>query len=248
MKKFKAEFVIPFYESNKYGEVKPISIIRYLGETSELHSEDQNIGMDEMRRNNWAWILYKWKVRMEYYPKVKDKIIVETWASNFYKFYAYREFVIYDVNMEEIGRARSLWIFLDTKRKRPVRIPEKFGEIYNLIDEKVFDDFQDLKEVLEIEDTIDLYIRKLDIDYNNHVNNSNYLEWILETIPVNFEEGYFLNEFEIIYKQESIYGETVLSHRDEGTYSEDKVVFNHKIVNKESGEIRTLARTIWNKI
>lgn len=247
MKKFKTEFIIPFYESNKFGEVKPISIIRYLGEVSELHSEYQNIGIEKLKENNYGWILYKWKVKINKYPKVKDKIIIETWTSSFYKFYAYREFRIYDSNMNHIGKARSLWIFLDTNRKRPTRIPKEFDGIYNLIDEKVFDDFWELEKEIEVDKTIDFHIRKSDIDYNNHVNNANYLEWILETIPVDIEKEYFLNEFEILYKQESLYGETIMSQRDKGDYLDNSIIFNHKISNKENNENRTLAKTLWSK-
>lgn len=247
MKKFKTEFVVPFYESNKLGELKPISIIRYLGETSELHSEHQKIGIDELRKNNWGWILYKWKVEINYYPKVKDRIIIETWTSSFHKFYAYREFKIYDSNMNEIGKARSLWIFLDTNRKRPIRIPKTFSEKYNLVDERVFDDFWDLEDKFKIYNTIDFHIRKSDIDYNDHVNNSNYLEWILETISLDIEKEYFLKEFEILYKKESLYGESIISQIDKGEYLKDKIAFNHKIIDQENQEEKTLARTIWNK-
>lgn len=245
--RFKSEFIIPFYESNKFGELRPISIIRYLGEVSELHSEAQDIGRKELEKNNYGWILYKWKVRMDKYPKVKDKIFIETWTSGFYKFYAYREFKIYNINMEEIGRARSLWIFLDTRRKRPSRIPEEFNGIYKLVDEKVFDDFWELEEEIEIDQTIDFHIRKSDIDYNNHVNNANYLEWIVETIPVEMEKKYFLNEFEIIYKKESLYGETIISSRDKGDSAGGIISFNHKISDKKGRKTRTLARTIWKK-
>ena len=247
MSKLKTEFLIPFYESNKNGEVRPISIIRYLGEASEIHSENQNIGIDELRKNNHGWILYKWKVKIDKYPKVRDKIIIETWTSSFYKFYAYREFMIYDNNMNEIGRARSLWIFLDTKRKRPTRIPKEFNKIYDFVDERVFDDFWDLKKEIEIAGKVDFHIRKSDIDYNNHVNNSNYLEWILETLPLKLENEYFLNEFEILYKQESLYGERIISYSDEGNHLEDRLVFNHKIINKKDKEERTLARTVWKE-
>lgn len=247
MGKFKKEFCIPFYDSNKFGNLSPVSIIRYLGETSEAHSEHQNIGLDELRKNNYGWILYRWKVKIDYYPSVKDKIIIETWTSSFYKFYAYREFLIYDSNMKEIGRARTLWIFIDTEKKRPIRIPKEFNGIYDILDERVFEGFWDLQDEIEISYTLDFHVRKSDIDYNQHVNNSNYLEWITETISEEIEEEHFLSEFEILYKNETLYGETISSQRDEGTHDGDTIIFNHKIVNKEDKKERTIARTIWKK-
>lgn len=247
MKKFKKEFNIPFYDSNKFGEISPVSIIRYLGETSEAHSEHQKIGLDELRKNNYGWILYRWKVKMDHYPRVKDKIIVETWTSSFLKFYAYREFMIYDSNMNEIGRARTLWIFIDTDKKRPIRIPKEFDGIYSICSERVFEGFWDLDDEFKASNVLDFHVRKSDIDYNEHVNNSNYLEWIIETISKEIEEEYILNELEILYKKETLYGETITSQRDKGIYGEDTLIFNHRIVNKENREEKTIARTIWKK-
>lgn len=247
MGKFKKQYIIPYYETHKSGRVTPISLLKYLGETSGDHSDYNDIGIDELRKNNYGWVLYKWKARFEHYPKAKDKITIETWTSGFNKFYANREFIIYDDKGKEIGRATTLWIFLDINRKRPIRIPSEFAKIYDIIDEKVLDDFVELEEAFDISKELDFYVRKFDIDYNNHVNNVIYLEWILETIPEEIEKDYFLNEFEIVYKKETLYGDFIISQRDKGIFKEDYIIFNHSIVNKEINELKTIGKTIWKK-
>lgn len=247
MTKFKTEFIIPYYDCNKFGDVRPISLLRYLGEASSLHSDDIGMGLEECKKMNYSWILYRWKVNMESYPKAKDKIIIETWTSSFNKFYAYREFIVYDEGMNEIGRARTLWIFMDTEKKRPIRIPKEFDGIYNIIEDRVFEGFWDLEEELEVEESVDFHVRKSDIDYNEHVNNSNYLAWIMEIVDEEVQENYYLREFEIMYKKETLYPETILSQRDKKIIIDDTISYNHKIINKENKEEKTIAKTVWKK-
>lgn len=247
MEKFTMEYIIPYYETDRYGRVTPVSLLKYLGETSSQHGDYQGVGFDELQRENHGWILYRWKVRFDHYPSVGDKIVVETWTSGFYKFYAYREFIIYDGSRREIGRATTQWIFLDIERKRPIRIPQKFDKIYNIIDEKVFEGFGELEDRVEVSECLDFNVRKSDIDYNNHVNNAHYLEWVIETIPEDIEERYFLNEFEIVYKKETLYGESIVSQRDEGTDNGDYIIYNHSILSSDGSKQKTMARTIWKK-
>ncbi len=247
MKKFTKEYIIPYYDTNRYGRVTPFSMLKYLGEMASQHGDYQGVGFEELKEENHCWILYRWKARFHHYPSANDKIIIETWTSGFYKFYAYREFIVYDESRKEIGRATTVWIFLDIERKRPIRIPKEFSKVYNIIDEKVFSGFGELEDMQEISKSIDFDIRKYHIDYNNHVNNAYYLEWIIETIPMEIEEEYFLNEFEIIYKKETLYGESIVSQRDKGVYDGDYIIFNHSILNSDGNEQKTIARTTWKK-
>ena len=94
---------------------------------------------------------------------------------------------------------------------------------------------------------LDLNVRLSDIDYNNHVYNAHYLEWVIETIPKYIEERYFLNEFEIVYKKETLYGESIVSQRDEGTDNGDYIIYNHSILSSDGSKQKTMARTIWKK-
>ncbi len=50
MGKFKKQYIIPYYETHKSGRVTPISLLKYLGETSGDHSDYNDIGIDELRK------------------------------------------------------------------------------------------------------------------------------------------------------------------------------------------------------
>jgi acyl-ACP thioesterase len=245
MKKYRKTFEIPYYESDKNGRLRQVSLLEYLGETSGAHTDYLGFNSKKLQELNCAWMLNRWKVKIHKYPKVKEKISIETWTSKMDRFYANREFIIYDEEDNEIGRASTVWIFIDMNKKKPVRIPAELLEIAKPVEETTFDDFYDFKKEIEIEENIDFHVRRSDIDYNNHVNNTKYLSWILETVPDNIYENYRLSEFELLYKKETVYGNTILAGiniLDEEVHEKG---FIHKIRDSNTGEVHALGMTKW---
>lgn len=247
MSKYKKEFIIYYCDSDKNGIVKPESLLIYMGETSSLHSDSLGVGINELRKHNYGWILNRWKVKFNKYPKVKDKIIIETWTSGFDKFYATREFVIFDENREELVRATTLWVFLNIEKKRPIRIPKEFNSKYNILDEKLFNDYYDFGDNILIDRYSDFNVRKSDIDYNDHVNNVNYLNWMLEVIPEEIDEKYNLVELDIHYKKEIKLGQSILTSINKGNLNGSKMEFIHNTIEKGQHEVNAFGRTLWLK-
>lgn len=247
MTKYRKAFQVPYYDSDKYGNVTAPSILAYLGETSGEHTDSIGFGFNKLKELNYAWMLNKWKVRIDRYPKAKENIAIETWTSGMDRFYATREFKIYDEKNKELCRASTLWIFIDMNRKRPIRIPLEIIQSSDLSEEKAFNDFYDFRKESIIDKHLDFHVRRSDIDYNNHVNNTKYLSWMLETVPEYIYENYMLNEFEILYKKETTYDNTILSGINEIKGIETNKVFLHNIIDKENEENHAFGITRWKK-
>lgn len=247
MDKYSEEFIVPYYDCNKFGDIKPIALLEYLVETSSLQSDSMKLGAKELILKDYAWILSRWKIKIYDYPKAREKIVIQTWASDFDKFYANREFKIYDDKNKLLLKASTLWVFMSRKRMRPIRIPKEMTDRFNYIEKKNFEEFYNFDSEFKAEDSSDFKVRKTDIDYNNHVNNAKYLNWILETIPLEIDENYDLDEIDIYYRKEIRYDHVVeskLSHKEK---TDNGIVFLHKIFNKDSGELITEGRTYWKK-
>lgn len=247
MGKYNKEFIIPYYDCDKTGSVRPVALIEYLVETSSLQSDHLGVGFKELMEKNYGWILSRWKIKLYTYPRAMDKIKIETWTSGFNKFYAHREFNVYDKNKNLLAKASTLWIFMDTQRQRPTRIPAELYENYNPVEMKNFSDFYKFHNEFKRDLSMDFRVRKTDIDYNEHVNNAKYLNWFLEPLPLEVDEDYYLSELDIYYKKEVKYNhviESKISHKRE---IEDDIEFFHEIYNKDTDSLTTQARTVWRK-
>ena len=132
-----------------------------------------------------------------------------------------------------------------SETRRPARISDEEYEIHGLSKESSkllrkklnFEKFD--KEDLEM----NFHIRYLDIDLNMHVSNIKYVEWILETVPVDIVLNYKMKKIKIKFEKEITYGHNVII-KSKIIKGEDEVKVLHKVENEE-GESITLAETYW---
>ena len=243
---YKKEFEVHYYEINKYQEATPVAIINYLEETAIAHSEFVGYRLERLKKDGYGWVLNRWSINIEKYPLWGEKILVETWPSRFEKFYANREFKIFNGNGIEIGRASSLWIFMNTEKRRPTRIPYSLAEAYKINGEIEIVPFS--KEFEKVEHSSyekGFKVRRSDIDTNNHVNNTKYVEWLLEGIPDEVYNNYNLSCIEIIYKKETYHGSSVYVNCSDKYEKYDIIEFDHSIFDYDRSIELASAKTRW---
>jgi len=248
--KFRMEFVVHYHEINPEEQAAPMILLYYLEDAAIAHSESVGYGVAQIKAEGLAWILNRWHLQVDRYPRLGEKIILETWPSSFERFYATREFLIRDVAEEIIGRATSLWIFYNITTKRPCRIPTEFREAYGL------DPFRAIEDPFDPLDTIgegagtgeqEFLVRRSDIDTNGHVNNANYLQWMLEVVPENIYNDHQLASLEIHYKKETTYGSSIRSKcLIKGLDLDDlQPVCRHVILREDLGQELAIGKTVW---
>lgn len=240
------EYEIHFYEVDYKGRALFTSLMNYFGDISSKQSEDRNVGVDYLKKVNMAWVLYKWNVKIHRYPNYREKITARTSPYSFRRFYAYRKFYILDTDGNILVEADSLWFLIDTKTRKPARIQEEMYTAYLL--SKDDNEAIDIPKITLPEEsdfckTFD--VRYSDIDTNGHVNNSKYISWMLEAVPLNIVTEYMLSNLIITYEKETTYGEVIDSFVEVNEI-DGKVICRHKIIDKEGNKL-TVGETTWKK-
>ncbi len=140
-----------------------------------------------------------------------EKVSIKTWSRGIKKFYAYRDFEMYNENEELIAIATSKWILYDINKESIITIGEEIGSKYKEENKKVFEEEPKYK-IKEPENYINKCEYKINrsmIDLNKHVHNINYIDLAYEALPDEIYNSENLDNIEIIYKKEIKYGETV---------------------------------------
>ena len=220
------------------------SLVNFFGDVAMYQSEELGIGIDYLRSNNVAWVLYKWDIYILEFPHYGDKIIVKTSAYSLKKFYAFREYEICNGEGKVICTAKSVWFLINTEKRRPIRVLNDLYKAYN-IDEKCSEELSidKIREIDRVDNEETFTIRYSDIDTNRHVNNTKYISWAIEAIPVEKTLKYTLKKVRVVYKKETRYGHSITSQvqiDDNG----DTMNCIHKILNEEGKEV-TLLETSW---
>jgi acyl-ACP thioesterase len=239
---------VHYYEINIQRQASPMAVLNFFEETAVRQSEACGYGIGRLIDQGLIWILTNWSINMERYPGWMENVLVETRVCKFERFYAFREFKIRDEQNNILGTAVSRWIFYDLNRNRPVRVPLEIAEAFGVNHQKN----EDIKFAgIEIPDSYDpgmeFRVRLSDIDTNNHVNNTRYVEWMLEAVPFPIHQAFFPASLEVAYKKEAVYGEDVLSEVKQEPDLPGHLKFCHRITEKVTGAELARAITLWKK-
>lgn len=121
---------VRYSEVNSEKELTLPSLLDYLQDCCTFESEDFGVGVDYLAKEQVAWILSSWEIKVYRYPQMGQHIKVSTWPYAFRGFYGYRNFCIEGEDGEIFAEANSVWVFMDTEKIRPARVSERMQEVY----------------------------------------------------------------------------------------------------------------------
>ena len=230
---FTESFKIRSAEVQTDGRATIQSICNLLQETAASHALQLNVDISNLREQNLTWVLHRLQVRMSRYPSWRDTVFIKTWPSSGDTLRAFRDFQIMDSSGDEIGTALSYWLMLNIETRRPVRMPD---EILDLAPEDVKHVFEINTERLRAGENYTISesyrVRRSDLDLNEHVNNVQYIDWTMDTLP-----GYRpVRELDIEFHGECGYGDQIVSSLE--IISENFTC--HKIARKQDEKLLAL--------
>ncbi|MGE5681500.1 MAG: acyl-[acyl-carrier-protein] thioesterase, partial [Bacillota bacterium] len=196
-------------------------------------------------RNNVAWVLYKWRIDILKYPLFNQTVKVVTEPRAFVRFYAYRTFEMKSIADELLVNATSLWFFVDTSSRKPIKINDDMIRGYNVQNNEIKSlEIEDVRQIERTDFEKIFNVRLSDIDSNDHVNNISYIEWALEVVPAEIYSDHSLRHMKVVYKKETTYGSRIRS-AVQIEKNENNITCLHKISGDESD--LCFIETIWEK-
>ena len=242
----KKEYEVQYYEIDFRKKLLVTSLMNYFGDVATKQSEDIGGGIDYLKQEGIAWVLYKWDIHINKYPHYGEKISVETRPYSFRKFYGYRIFKVLDDKGNVIASANSIWLLIDKEKRKVIRITEDMYKMYGVAENEIkplIIKKIKLPEQFDIEKSFD--VRYSDIDTNRHVNNVKYVDWIVETIPLDIVLNFTIKNLNITYEKEALYGEKIKIYTDLQK-KDNSYISLHKIVDQEEKELSVI-EAVWEK-
>lgn len=223
---------IRYSETDETGALSLLGVINYLQDCSTFQSEDIGLGVEYLEEKKRAWLLSSWRIVIDRYPVLGERIKIGTWATSSKGIYGYRDFVIMDLVGNYLVRAESIWFFCDTEKMVPVRVmPEDVAAYGN---EEALGLGKAPRKILipeEYEEGIPVTIAAHHLDTNHHVNNAQYVDIAREAVPCTK----MVKGIRADYKKAAVLGE-VLVPRVTKTGEEEWTV----VLADEAGEIRAV--------
>lgn len=239
---FQERFRVRFFDSEPGGRASIPAVCRFLEEAANSQTEPLGLSVRQVREADRMWVLTRFALQVYSLPRAGDEVTVETWASDRTGgVRAYRDFRMRDAGGFVLAEAASLWLLLDLRTRRLVRLPDSVLDIRH--HERTTAPAVDSLPLIAPESVMveeEFKVRWSDLDENGHANNLRYIEWILETVPVPTRREATLTALDIQFMNEVLFGEAVVSAAEENEEG-----FRHRLTASDNRVI-ALARTDWH--
>lgn len=159
------------------------AVTRFFQEIAVFHSTGIGAGPEVLLKRGVVWFLSRLEIEFFRYPTLGEDIHIVTWSRGFKGYKGYREYLI-DSPKGKVARGSGVWLFFDFVRKRIIKVPAEISGLYEIEQEKWFDnEIDDWMSCgrIEPEHEMEISLRYSDFDVNGHVNNTVYLGF-LETL------------------------------------------------------------------
>jgi len=230
------------YEADTNGNLWLHSLANYLQDAADRNSTDLGFGLPQLLEQGLSWVLHRMRIDIHRWPKALEEVIVTTHPSGVERIYVYRDFRVYDQEQNMLISASSTWLVFDLKkRKLTVPSPElkQGSEPYqNIPHLPRADQKYPIMPVTWLYQT-QVTARHIDIDQNQHVNNSVYFHWLLEPLPTDFLLKSTCTSLDITFKAECTRGELVYSRCEPLGDN----LYLHRLENEQGGEIASALST-----
>ncbi|HEY8364070.1 MAG TPA: acyl-ACP thioesterase domain-containing protein [Haloplasmataceae bacterium] len=239
-KKYKIE--INDVDFNK--QVKISSLFNYFQDVASKSVEHLGVGINKLKEEyGLAWVIIKMRVEVLRYPNWNEEIIVETWPKATKSLEFERDFLIYDNQGNIIAKATSIWVLLDIETRKVKRTNIIESNYQDLTKSALDYEFMKLMPFKNLDIVYDRMIGYSDIDFNGHLNNIKYIDFISDCLPFDKHKLFSIKALEINFINETLPGEVIslfndLSKIDDHyLYVEGKNMVNQNTIFKALVEI-----------
>jgi acyl-ACP thioesterase len=202
---FQKNFEINSFFVNPKGSLRIKGLADLFQEIAWKHADSQDFGRN-LSKANQMWVLARLELKLFQMPKWGQKVELFTGGRGVDKIFAFREFLMRDLDGNVLVRGMSSWLLLDSNSKKMLR-PEMVLPV-ELFDPALKPEWQPGKIIkkgeLIKEETIK--VKASDLDLYDHVNNTSYVRWVEDLI---YGMVPHVKQFSINYLSECLLGDEV---------------------------------------
>lgn len=201
-------FTICTWDVDQADKLTMAAAFNFCQEVAGNHARALGVGAEILREKGFAWVLSRMSLVIEERPGWGTRIVARTWPRGKDRLFALRDYELTTAEGRVIARGRSAWVVFNTASQRLHRI-ESLG--VDIPDNPGMDALLDgAKSIDPREDLVVCAERRAgysDIDYNGHVNNARYVQWIQDILPMEPQLGASSLRLDINYLAEVKHGE-----------------------------------------
>lgn len=225
---FEKEYALTDMHCDAFGRAKPAALLSFAQDIAGEHAAILSDNWEELQKKHLFWAVSRHRLEVFSPPKTGETLCLRTWPMVTTRVAYPRCVEGYRKDGTLLFRVVSLWILMDTE-KRTLVLPGKGGLAIN---GQTFG----TEGALPVSLTPGIYENRSlrtvvysDLDRNQHMNNTRYLDWTADLLPISFHKDHYLSSCTLCYLKELLpTQELSLSWQlaDDGLFSLDGYLTN----------------------
>jgi len=227
-------FRISSADTDMFTRIRASSLVNLLIQSAINSAESLGFGFGGLKKQQLYWVLSR--ITVEIYQPLywHQEAMVETWPKTLDGLLYIRDFITRDNKQNIVARATSGWLAIDAETKKPKIIDGLQADLFVHLREKHALNLPPAKLPATLNgDTYEVQSKYFDFDLNKHVTSTRYIDWMMDTFPVEFHSCHFPKRISVNFMKETLPGDLLNITRgsaDAAEYSFEGINHTHKSV------------------
>lgn len=205
---YSKKYIVGPSDADQNLNAKISTLFIYMQDVAMEHAEELGIGKANTMDKGMMWVITRTALTIYRLPKYLEEVTVSTYPGDDMKFIFPRYYNIKDKDGNILMTASSTWMVLNKN---------SHGVNFNPFNGKVLpSEHMDKEEPLpskiqpsEVSLIDKRKVRNSDVDINNHLNNTRYIEYLFDSHDSEFYKTHIVKHLTIEYKKEIKNNQTV---------------------------------------
>lgn len=209
-KKYTKTFQINYPDIDPFQQLKLSRLFDFCTVVSYEQSDLVGIDPAYLSQRGINWIINEAECWFERFPRYKETITIDVYATTYNKFFIYRRFDLFAEDHQQIGSILMSLSLLRLETRKIYPISEEVGEAFGAEFSKRLYRFKRADNSQLPENPVHQIRPKYShLDYNQHVYNIYYYEWMLDSLPMEFLKENQIKELAMRFEEEIALDEPV---------------------------------------
>ena len=239
---YEGQFTIRTYEIDPSKKSTVAALINLMQEAAMQNVINLKYSVWDMEELNISWVLMRKNLKILRLPLLGETIRIKTYPAGSDKIFTYRDYHVYSKDNKLIAQSASTWLLMNTIERKIAKIPKNIrlkGEydVSNCLKHAK----NKLPSINRVDFQKNFIVNWHDLDFNEHLSNIRYMQWIFETVDYYIENKGKLEELDIVYKLECRWKDTVQVN----TQKINNHLYLHKLLRLSDNALIAQAQTRW---
>lgn len=239
---YRENFTIRTYETGQRKEATAAHLLKLMHEAAMQNVIQLKVSVWDLEKLKISWVLRHMQVQINRLPRLGENITVLTYPAGFQRLFTFRDYRVFDEAGEQIAFAASKWLLMNTENRRMAPIPDHIAQLEMPAEADCLPRPQGKLppwQTTEFQQRFQVTWHAL--DFNGHLNNVYYLNWMLEPLPPEILKEQQLVQLDLLYRAEVTWKEEVVAE----VHRLEEQEYLHRLVRASDGKELAAAKSQW---